>query len=249
MDEKIYEQIDIKVLPSEITKNAFNTSTSFHLSYKDEKRIFSHIKDGNFSDMLKEVKMLSSINVGEMSTDSLKQYKYMAVSFITLAVRSAIDGGLNEDDAYAFSDSFIKKIDTFQLPKQIIAEIAKSVIKLTNSVKDAKERLKYSPNIRRSIAYINKNLDKRLTVSEVSEYCGLSADYLSLCFKKEIGEGLSEYILNRKLEAAVQLLNEGLDNMQVCYSLGFSSQSHFINVFKKKYGITPKKYSQEYSKK
>lgn len=43
-----------------------------------------------------------------MSENSLMQRKYMAVSSITLATRYAIQGGLNEDEAYSFSDRFIK---------------------------------------------------------------------------------------------------------------------------------------------
>ncbi|MDE6767243.1 MAG: helix-turn-helix transcriptional regulator, partial [Eubacterium sp.] len=65
-------------------------------------------------------------------------------------------------------------------------------------------------------------------------------------FKTEIGENLSNYILKTKLELSKTLLLEGLDNAQISNALGFSSQSHFISVFKRQYGITPKKFIMEY---
>lgn len=65
---------------------------------------------------------------------------------------------------------------------------------------------------------------------------------MSHIFKKEIGEKLSSYILKCKLEAAKTLLLEGLSNNRIADMLGFSSESHFISVFKKQYGITPKKF-------
>ena len=46
---------------------------------------------------------IQNITVGQMSDDELKQQKYMAVSFITLATRYAIQGGMNENNAYSFS--------------------------------------------------------------------------------------------------------------------------------------------------
>lgn len=239
------EILNIKVLPYEIAQSLYNQaeSNSAHLSYKSEKRLFSCIKQGNIQKLFGEIQIINeNIGVGQMSDDNVQQYKYMAVSCITLATRYAIEGGLNENDAYVFSDIFIRKIDTFQSSNLIMESLAQAIIELTNSVAEEKKKLKYSPHIRKCIAYINKNMNKKITVKELSEECGLSQDYLSHLFKREIGENLSSYILKTKLEFSKTLLLEGLDNSKVAYTLGFSSQSHFICVFKKEYGITPKQF-------
>lgn len=57
-----------------------------------------------------------------------------------------------------------------------------------------------------------------------------------------MGVNLSSYINHQKLELSQTLLWEGYDNEKICYTLGFSSQSHFISSFKKEYGITPGEY-------
>lgn len=237
--------LNIKVLPYEISKSisAQLGIAETHLSYKDEKRLMSCVAQGNVHKLFEELKVFSNaIGVGEMSADNLNQYKYMVVSSITLATRYAIEGGLNEADAYSFSDMFIRKIDILKSPDKIISSLAQAIIELTNSVAAEKSRLKYSPHIRKCIDYINKNINKKITIRDVSEECGLSADYLSHLFKSEIGENLSSYILKQKLELSKSLLLEGLDNHRICQTLGFSSQSHFISVFKKQYGITPKQF-------
>ncbi len=41
-----------------------------------------------------------------------------------------------------------------------------------------------------------------LTKLNIADYCGISADYLSQIFKKEMDENLSTYILRQKLEKA-----------------------------------------------
>lgn len=239
------ELINIKILPNEIAKSFltdFNEQTP-HLSYKSERNIFECVKQGNKEKLFAEFRQLTDIAVGLMSDNDLKQYKYMAVSYITLATRYAIEGGLNEEDAYAFSDLFIQKIDLMTSTEDIIKAIAESVIRLTNSVNEENKRIKHSPHIRKCLTYINKNLNKRITVKELADHCGLSKDYLSHLFKQEMNENISEYILNKKLETAKSLLLDNMDSTSICYALGFSSQSHFITVFKKKYGITPKEFA------
>lgn len=237
--------LNIKILPYEITKSlsAQLGVSETHLSYRAEKRLLTCVSQGDVQKLIGELKLFSNtIGVGEMSSDNLNQYKYMAVSTITLATRYAIEGGLNENDAYSFSDMFIRKIDALKSPDKIMGALAQAVMELTNSVADEKSRMKFSPHIRRCIDYINKNITKKITIKDLSEQCGLSADYLSHLFKTEIGENLSNYILKTKLELSKTLLLEGLDNAQIAETLGFSSQSHFISVFKKQYGITPKQF-------
>lgn len=241
------DMLDIKILPSEITSSLYNLDSSlFHLSYKDELRIFNCVKQGDLNKLFNEMKCFESINVGKMSNDDIRQYRYMAVSSITLATRYAIEGGLNDKDAYTYSDLFINKIDECSSITQIVECIAKGVITLTNSVANEKKKLKYSPHIRKCITFINNNLNKKIAISDLAEECGLSADYLSHIFKKEMNIRLSSYILKAKLEAAKQLLIEGIDTASICYALSFSSQSHFISVFKKEYSLTPKEYIERF---
>ncbi len=242
---KFSDIFSIKILPSSVTQTLYDRieSNTYHLSYKVENQLFSCVKEGNVEKLFDKLKLFNeSIVVGQMSENDLRQYKYMAVSSITLATRYAIDGGLNESDAYSFSDGFIRKIDALDSPEMITEEICLAVIQLTNSVAEEKSRLKFSPYVRKCIAYINKNINKKITVKDLAQECGISQDYLSHIFKKEIGEKLSSYILKCKLGAAKTLLLEGLSNNRIADTLGFSSESHFISVFKKQYGITPKKF-------
>lgn len=214
-----------------------------HTPYSAEIRLFSCVQQGDIELLLIQLPSLDSLIVtGRMSDNELMQHKYMAVSAITLATRYAIQGGLSETKAYEFSDRVIKTIDGLSDKNEVIMCLGLEIVKLTDDVKKNRKQPEFSPHIRNCIKYINKNLTQKISVASAAGYCGISADYLSQIFKKEIGENLSSYIVRQKLEKAKNLLLGGISSKEICTSLGFSSQAYFITLFKRYYNMTPSDY-------
>lgn len=231
--------LSIKVLPrsvSEINK------TVLHLPYKEERKLLASIQNGDIDGLISKITALQNIVVGALSEDSLQQFRYLAVCYITLAVRYAIDGGMNEPDAFLYSDNFIQKLDVCNNSDEVMDLMIRAAMQLTNSVNEAKRILRFPPHVRQCIRYINENLDKKITLEQLSSVCGLSRDYLSHIFKKEYGESVSSYIRKKKLDAARTLLLDGCSLSETAKRLSFSSVSGFISVFKSEYGITPGKF-------
>lgn len=211
--------------------------------YNAEIRLLSCVQLGDIESLITQLKNLDSLIVmGRMSDDELTQHKYIAVSIITLATRYAIQGGLNENKAYKFSDRVIRTIDKFTDKNEILMCVGLEIEKLTQAVKKNKQQPEFSPHIRNCIKYINENLSEKISVTSAADYCGISADYLSQIFKKEIGENLSAYILRQKLEKAKTLLLKGMTSKEICIEVGFSSQAYFVTVFKRFYNMTPSEY-------
>lgn len=236
----IGELISIKTVEDE--ENLFGSGEK-HTPYRAEIRLFSCIQQGDLDKLMKEIKNIdSSIITGKMSENDVMQYKYMAVSAVTLATRYAIQGGLNEKTAYKFSDRVIMLVDGLESKAEILLCLASEIVRLTKMVKKSKTHPSYSPHVKKCICYVNENLDKKITVAQLSDFCGISPDYLSQIFKEETGENLSSYITKKKLETAKELLMQKKSSGEICAALGFSSQSHFITVFKKHYHMTPSEY-------
>lgn len=216
-----------------------------HTAYRDEIRLFSCVQQGDIDKLMNELVNLDSVIVtGKMSDDETRQYKYMAVSAITLATRYAIQGGLNENEAYKFSDNAIIMIDSLTTKAEILFTMASEILRLTETVGKSKLQPFHSPHVKKCIRYINDNLDRKLTVSTLSEHCGISPDYLSQIFKNEIGEKLSVYITQRKLEKAKELLLQKKTSSEICRLMNFSSQAYFTTAFKKYYNMTPSEFSK-----
>lgn len=233
----IAELVTVKTIER---KNALDEKPT---PYSVEIRLLSCIQQGDVESLITQIKNLDSLIImGRMSDNELTQYKYMALSIITLATRYAIQGGLSENKAYEFSDRVIKTIDRLTDKDQILQFTGIEIIKLTEDVKRNKKQPEFSPHIRNCIKYINENLSRKISVASVANYCGISADYLSQVFKKEIGENLSTYILRQKLEKAKILLLKGVNEKDICAEAGFSSQTYFITVFKRFFKMTPSEY-------
>ncbi|MBR2315052.1 MAG: helix-turn-helix transcriptional regulator [Clostridia bacterium] len=214
-----------------------------HTAYRDEIRLFSCVQQGDVDKLMQEIANLeSSIITGKLSNDGIMQYKYLAVSVVTLAVRYAIQGGLNEKMAYEISDRIIMNVDAMESSQEILVYVASEIMRLTELVGKSKSQPIQSPYVRRCISYINENLSEKMTVNGLSDYCGISPDYLSQVFKEEMGENLSSYIIGKKLEKAKEMIIDGRTNRAICEALGFSSQSHFSNAFRKRYSMTPSEY-------
>ena len=83
------------------------------------------------------------------------------------------------------------------------------------------------------------------TLQELSEEISLPLKKLKEGFKQIYGDSVFSFLLDYKMEVARKLLETGGNNVnEVGLKVGYSTSSHFIAAFKKKYGITPKKYIQ-----
>ncbi|WP_298893466.1 AraC family transcriptional regulator [uncultured Psychroserpens sp.] len=81
------------------------------------------------------------------------------------------------------------------------------------------------------------------TLQELSEDIGLSLKKLKEGFKQIYGDSVFSFLFDYKMEVARKLLEAGDHNVnEVGLKVGYSTSSHFISAFKKKYGTTPKKY-------
>jgi AraC-like DNA-binding protein len=97
--------------------------------------------------------------------------------------------------------------------------------------------------------FILGNLDKNIQISDVVSSIKKSKSWLTQNFKKELGISVNRYIQKAKLEEAKRLLLYSDDNIsEISYSLAFSDQSYFQNLFKKEYKVTPLQFRKQSKK-
>lgn len=90
---------------------------------------------------------------------------------------------------------------------------------------------------------IIENISEPPTLQELADQIGLSLTKLKEGFKVIYGETVFNFLLDYKLEFARKMLLSKQHNVsEISLQIGYSTPSHFISAFKKKYGTTPKQY-------
>ena len=97
--------------------------------------------------------------------------------------------------------------------------------------------------IKHAKEYLLKNELSAPTLKELARIAGLNEYQLKAGFKEIYGNTVFGYLLDHKLDHARVLLDsQKFQVAQVAYQIGYNNPSHFIAAFKKKFGVTPKKY-------
>lgn len=220
---------------------------NLHSLYETELTFYTAVQSGDWDKVSKVMSPLTSKGLGQLSKNPVRNLQYHLIISIALITRFCIEGGLDQEAAYSLSDLFIQKADQCVREKDITQLHHTMVFEYTNRMAKLSTKPVTSKPIVLCLDYIHKHLHDPLNLQDVSEYVGLNATYLSTLFKKEMGMSMVQYVQQQKVEAAMNMLKySDYPYADISNYFAFSSHSHFISVFKKHTGMTPKKYRDEY---
>lgn len=85
----------------------------------------------------------------------------------------------------------------------------------------------------RAVEYIRNNYAQALGLDIVSEQAGVSSAYLSSLFRRELNSNFVDFVNKVRVQEAKRLLESGmLRNMEIAFTVGFTSEKYFSRVFK-----------------
>ncbi len=184
---------------------------------------------------------------GKLSRNPLTNIKYHYVITVAMVTRHCVEGGMELEKAYRLSDFYIQKLDFCNSITDVCDLHKKMVVDFTGKMMMLQKNAIISRPIILCTDYIYKHLHERITLWDLAEYTQLSESYLSRLFKKNLGISVSEYIREKKIERAENLLKySDYSYIEIANYLAFSSQSHFIQVFEKQVGMTPRRYRDKF---
>lgn len=218
-----------------------------HLPYEKELQFYEAVKNGDI-DLLKEIMVpLDNQQLGILSTNPLRNIQYHLTITIAFITRFCMEAGMDVETAYTLSDVNIRKLDQClstkdiaHLHHEIIFDYAIRMKKLH------KKRIKSIP-VSQCIDYIYTHLHDPITIKSLAQYTGKNPTYLCDLFKKEMNITIGSFVMSKRIESAENMLKfSDYSSTDICNYLSFSSHSHFIHVFKKQTGLTPKEYRKRY---
>ncbi|PWQ97369.1 AraC family transcriptional regulator [Leucothrix arctica] len=102
-------------------------------------------------------------------------------------------------------------------------------------------------DINRIKRYIHDNLGMKIQTADLARLCNLSESHFYQKFRESAGISPYQFVIDERIKVASKLITESNKSItEICFSLGFSSQSAFTNVFRKKVGMSPTAYRQNY---
>jgi len=213
--------------------------------YTPEQEFYSVIKSGNTTKVkeLCQESLLSKKGFGTLSLNSLQNIKYHFAITAALVARYCLEGGMELSTAYGLSDFYIQKADSCTKPQDIASLHTVMCLDYAKRMKNLRKSKVTSRHISACIDYIWDNLHTRITIETLASLVDLNSSYLSRLFKKEVGMTVSQYIQDKKIETAQNMLiYSDHTPSHISSVLAFPNQSYFTEIFHKKTGMTPLKY-------
>jgi len=97
--------------------------------------------------------------------------------------------------------------------------------------------------IRKAKDIVIANMAEPPGLQELADQVGINLKRLKMGFRQIYGDSVYSFLFDYKMDYARKLLDSGSYNVnEVGLKIGYSTASHFISAFKKKFGTTPKKY-------
>ncbi|KAB8330644.1 helix-turn-helix domain-containing protein [Scytonema tolypothrichoides VB-61278] len=153
---------------------------------------------------------------------------------IALALKSEAESGVEADSLYIEAAAMM-----------LSAHLLRRYASRKSSFQDYTDGLS-KRKLREVLDYINNNLDRELTITELAELVQMSYYYFIRLFKQSTGLTPHCYIVQQRLELAKQLLHStDLSILEIAYRVGFSCQSRFATVFHQYLKISPRQYRQQ----
>jgi AraC family transcriptional regulator, transcriptional activator for feuABC-ybbA operon len=155
-------------------------------------------------------------------------------------------------DYYLIEDTFKKLVDSWNLKLPGYEFVAKTlleqlIIAIYQNIKNQNQNYSISLKIEKIIEYMHQNIDKKVTLTEISEMVHLSAFYVSRAFKSSTGYTVIEYFNKIKIDKAKELMVEGDKKIkEVANEMGFTDEFYFSRIFKKAEGISPSEFYSKY---
>jgi AraC family transcriptional regulator len=214
--------------------------------YDIEDKFLKAIEEGNEAMALKALHELSSLRKNH--SNIWNQYSGPA-SLRTIIRLAAKRSGIPYIVIDAITSEYAQKMYRLgrsgsdkrisDLSREMVRELCSKIRRYINS--------NYSALVRKAISYIELNLAQNLTTSSIAEELGISAGYLSKCFKAETGKTITLYIMEKRTAKAADLLNSSnLPIHHISAYVGYLDSNYFVKIFKTHYGITPSDYRKKF---
>ncbi len=146
-----------------------------------------------------------------------------------------------EDSVIDYTENTFSELIESQLPESTREEFILGKLFIIFSHIFNKKNI--SASYEKQIAdYIRANYMRQIRVESIAKMLGLDRRYMSRIFKDRTGMTVQEFLINTRLKVAAGYLSRGRSVTDAALLSGYTDVFNFSKIFKKMYGVSPKKY-------
>lgn len=131
-------------------------------------------------------------------------------------------------------------------------ELEQIITKIVSRLDEQQPEVEYSgiPDaVRELIETVEKNLSSDIKLNTIADQLHMDAIYLGRLFKKSMGIGFKDYVVQKRMERAQQLIRTtNLPISEIAEKVGYREENYFRMSFKRFCGCSPREYKRQIDK-
>jgi AraC-like DNA-binding protein len=200
------------------------------------------LRDGQTDDLLAQINILfdrqRSIYAGS------ERLQMMFVELLSVLSRLARKEHIDTYELFSERDIYSKmRYMTIDEMKQFFIDAYSRFTELRASHSGESSR----ELTQQACSFIRHNYKKPISLIDVADSVGVTPSYLSRIFKADTGKTVVEYINKARIEAAIRMIDDGVQLKGLAERVGFNSSNYFITVFRQATGKTPMQYRKTHN--
>ncbi len=243
LEEPVFSQLLLQ-------KDTFEESENWDMEmmerrYAFENKIMEAVSRGQTYKAEMFFNAFSPASFEQRLPDTLRNSKNYMIIMNTILRKAAEQGGVHPIYLDKISSGFAREMESFNTVKAIPGFMKRMFEAYCRLVRKH-ATMCYSTLVRNVILYIDADLSADLSLKKMAERNGVSAGYLSACFKNETGKNFVDYVNSKRMDMAKHLLKTTRLQVQtIAQHCGFLDIQYFSKVFKKYVNVTPRQYREE----
>lgn len=203
-----------------------------------KKQIFIKLRQGDSSGVKSYINLYcNQLQNAESDLNKIKNHLFEIIVTAQNIATEINSKYSNHEFSNAFST--LMNENDFNMLKDYLQKMLMEFVTAVQSVKVQVE----NPIITKVCEYIEKNMEKDISLEQVAEFAGVSSFYLSKLFKEEKGVTFINFLTDTRLDKAQQLLKDNsISIKEITAAIGYNDQNYFSRLFKNKFGISPTEY-------